>query len=163
MRLTVRLVPLAVAALGGCTAMTVQQTGFTPTLVIAAPPAPAPKPIEKIAISSKIQFELGKATLKKASFKVLDEVVAVLQGRPGVRKVQIEGHTDITGDPQKNRELSQARAESVLEYLVTKGVARERLVARGFGPDKPIAPNETEEGREANRRVEFAIIEQDGN
>ena len=64
------------------------------------------------------------------------------------------------GDAEKNRTLSQARAQSVLEYIVKKGIARDRLTAKGYGPDKPIADNSTDEGRSKNRRVEFTIVSQ---
>ncbi|HEY3358837.1 MAG TPA: OmpA family protein [Polyangia bacterium] len=150
---------LAASFLGGCALMSVPpQTGFPPLQVSATAP---PKPIEKIAITDRIQFELGKAKLKPVSLPILDAVVAVLNSRPTVRKVEIEGHTDITGDAEKNRVLSQARAQAVLEYLVSKGVAAERLVAKGYGPDKPAQSNDTEAGREANRRVDFSIVDQD--
>jgi OmpA-OmpF porin, OOP family len=152
---------LVVTSLVGCAEVVVQQRGFSPLLVQASPPPPPEPKIEKIEITDKIQFEIGKAKLKKVSFKILDQVVKVMTERPGVKKVQIEGHTDATGDPQRNRGLSQRRAEAVMDYLVKKGIAPARLVAKGFGPDKPVAPNETEVGREANRRVEFTIIEQD--
>ncbi|MBI5480746.1 MAG: OmpA family protein [Deltaproteobacteria bacterium] len=151
-----------VTSLVGCADMVVQQTGFSPLLVQASPPPPPEPKVEKIDIPEKIQFDFGKATLKKVSFKILDHVVKVMTERPGVKKVQIEGHTDAVGDAERNRVLSQRRAEAVMEYLVKKGIAATRLGARGFGPDKPIAPNETEVGREANRRVEFIIVEQDG-
>jgi outer membrane protein OmpA-like peptidoglycan-associated protein len=151
-----------VMSLVGCADVVVQQTGFSPLLVQASPPPPPEPKIEKIDIPDKIQFDTGKATLKKVSFKVLDHVAKVMTERPGVKKVQIEGHTDSVGDPERNRVLSQARAESVMAYLVKKGIAPARLVAKGYGPDKPVGPNETEVGREANRRVEFIILEQDG-
>jgi outer membrane protein OmpA-like peptidoglycan-associated protein len=151
-----------VMSLVGCADVVVQQTGFSPLLVQASPPPPPEPKIEKIDIPDKIQFDTGKATLKKVSFKVLDHVAKVMTERPGVKKVQIEGHTDSVGDPERNRLLSQARAESVMAYLVKKGIAPARLVAKGYGPDKPVGPNETEVGREANRRVEFIILEQDG-
>jgi OOP family OmpA-OmpF porin len=158
MRLVVLFVPLVAVSLLGCATMTVRQTGFPPLEIKAAAP---PKPVEKIEIKDKIQFELAKATLKPVSNAILDGVVTILAARPGVRKVEIEGHTDIKGDPEKNRVLSQARAQAVLDYLVKKGIAAERLVAKGYGPDKPVASNDTEAGREANRRVEFSIVDQD--
>jgi OOP family OmpA-OmpF porin len=159
------LVGLLAASLFGCAEMVVQQSGFAPLQVQAAPPPPPPPPekkVEKIDITQKIQFEFGKATLKPASFPVLDYVVQVMTSRPGIKLVQIEGHTDAIGDAERNRVLSQQRAQAVLEYLVKKGIARTRLTAKGFGPDKPIATNDTEPGREANRRVEFSILEQEG-
>ncbi len=157
MRVAMFLVPLMAVALTGCPSMTVQQSGFPPLAVTAVPP---PKPVEKIEIKDKIQFELAKAKLKRESFPILDHVVDVMKQRPNI-KVEIEGHTDITGDAERNRTLSQARAESVLEYLTKKGIAKDRLVAKGYGPDKPVASNDTEQGREANRRVEFTILDQD--
>jgi len=155
------LAALLATSLVGCADIVVQQTGFSPLLVQASPPPPPEPKIEKIEITDKIQFEVGKATLKKVSFKVLDHVAKVMTERPGVKKVQIEGHTDSVGDPERNRQLSQARAQSVMEYLIKKGIAADRLVAKGYGPDKPVGPNETEVGREANRRVEFIILEQE--
>jgi OmpA-OmpF porin, OOP family len=150
-----------VTCLVGCADMVVQQTGFSPLLVQASPPPPPEPKIEKIDIPEKVQFDTGKATLKKVSYRVLDHIVKVMTERPGVKKVQIEGHTDAVGDAERNRVLSQNRAQSVMEYLVKKGIAATRLVAKGYGPDKPVGPNETEVGREANRRVEFIILEQD--
>ena len=154
--------PLLVVGLAGCkTTVVFQRTAFSPLAITARAPAPPPRKLEKIEIRDTIQFELGKATLKKASFGILDDVVKVMKTRTGIKKLRIEGHTDTSGDAAKNRTLSQARAQSVLEYLVKKGVERDRLVAKGYGPDKPIADNGTPEGRVKNRRVEFTIVEQD--
>ena len=74
--------------------------------------------------------------------------------------LQIEGHTDSTGTAAVNRKLSQQRAESVMSYLGSKGVAGGRMKAKGFGPDRPIADNATDDGKEKNRRVEFNILKQ---
>jgi outer membrane protein OmpA-like peptidoglycan-associated protein len=74
--------------------------------------------------------------------------------------MQVEGHTDSSGAAGHNKELSQKRAESVRAFLVKEGVSGKRLVAKGFGPDKPIADNATDEGKEKNRRVEFNILKQ---
>ncbi len=158
--------PLVVVGLVGCkSTVTFQRTVFSPLTVTASAPAPKPPPprvVEKINIRETIQFKTGKAKIKKRSHAILDEVVKVMKTRTGIKKVRIEGHTDSVGDAEKNRTLSQARAESVLEYLVKKGIARDRLLAKGFGPDKPVADNTTDEGRSKNRRVEFSILEQDG-
>ncbi len=133
----------------------------------APPPPPPPKrrpPIvelkrEKgvIEIKKKILFELGKSRLLPASFPILDEVAKILIDNPDL-KVRIEGHTDSTGSRAYNLRLSQKRAEAVREYLIKKGISPDRLVAVGYGPDRPIAPNNTPEGRARNRRVEFHII-----
>jgi outer membrane protein OmpA-like peptidoglycan-associated protein len=83
----------------------------------------------------------------------------VLVATPRIKKVRVEGHTDNVGKAKKNTQLSQKRADAVKKYLVSKGVEDARLEAIGFGPDKPIADNATDEGKEANRRVEFVIVE----
>ena len=164
-RVTLLTFSLALVGLGlaGCkTVVAFQRTAFTTLTVSASQPAPPPpRKVEKIEIRETIQFETGKAAIKKRSFPILDEVVKVMKTRTGITKVRIEGHTDTVGDADKNRTLSQARAQSVLEYLVKKGIARQRLAAKGYGPDKPIADNNTDEGRSKNRRVEFTIVSQD--
>lgn len=116
---------------------------------------------EKIEIKSTIFFEYNKARLLSASFFLLDEVVDTLLKNPQVTKLRVEGHTDNTGTPEYNQQLSQARAEAVRDYLVQNGVAAERLEAGGFGDARPVAPNTNEAGRAKNRRVEFVIVTQD--
>lgn len=111
----------------------------------------------KIDLDGKVMFESGMSHLRSESFGLLDEVVTLLQANPKIRKVRIEGHTDSAGADSVNMTLSGARARSVRDYLVQKGVAAERLVAKGFGETQPIANNGTPEGREANRRVVFVI------
>ena len=150
--------------LSGCSLITVQQDPFPPLEIKADRPAPPPTRVvlteSSIVIKDKIQFKLGSAEILPESFGLLDEIVAVLKDNPQIELLQVEGHTDSTGGAARNRELSRERAESVREYLIGKGIAKARLVAKGFGPDKPIASNDTPEGRETNRRVEFNIIEQ---
>ena len=104
-----------------------------------------------------ITFEFNKATLKPESFPVLDSIAEILLKNPKI-KVEIQGHTDNIGSEKYNLKLSQKRAEAVREYLIFKGVAPERLIAKGYGESKPIADNGTEEGRALNRRVEFVIL-----
>jgi outer membrane protein OmpA-like peptidoglycan-associated protein len=117
---------------------------------------------DKIEIKQQINFEFAKATIKGAqSFKILDEVVLVLKDYPGIKKVKVEGHTDSVGPAAMNLKLSQARAESVVKYLTSKGVDPERLEAVGYGLTRPIASNATEKGRAQNRRTEFNIAERD--
>ena len=113
-----------------------------------------------IQITDKVQFETGKSEILPVSFGLLDEVAGVLKDNPQIEVLQVEGHTDSTGSPAINRKLSQQRAESVMSYLASKGVAGGRMKAKGFGPDKPIADNSTDEGKEKNRRVEFNILKQ---
>lgn len=112
---------------------------------------------EKIEISTKVPFELGKARLLKAAEFVLDDVVDVILKNPELGIIRVEGHTDNTGEEAANNALSDQRAAAVVEYLVGRGVPASRLEAKGYGFSRPIAPNETEEGRAKNRRVEFVI------
>jgi OOP family OmpA-OmpF porin len=129
------------------------------------PPPPPPKRVEvtadKIVIREKIQFDFNKATIKEESHDLLSEIVQVVQENEHIKKVSIEGHTDDQGSDKYNQKLSDQRAKSVLDHLVSKGVDAGRLTAKGFGESKPIASNETEEGKEQNRRVEFIITEQE--
>jgi outer membrane protein OmpA-like peptidoglycan-associated protein len=114
---------------------------------------------DRIDILEKVQFAPGSARIRPRSFAMLDQVVSVLKSHPDVVRVQVEGHTDSTGSARTNTALSQARAESVAAYLVSHGIDPSRLVARGFGPSRPLATNVTRTGREANRRVEFRVLE----
>ncbi len=115
-----------------------------------------------IEISTKVPFAVGKGRLLKAAEFVLDDVVDAILGSPQLGKIRVEGHTDNTGEDAANMSLSDLRAAAVVEYLVGKGVPAERLEAKGFGFSKPIAPNDSEEGRAKNRRVEFVIMDAAG-
>ena len=101
-----------------------------------------------------INFDTDKATLRPDAQPILDEIAKLLAGDAAL-KLSIEGHTDSTGSAERNRELATARARSVLGALVGLGVDAGRLTSAGFGPDKPVADNATEEGRAKNRRVEL--------
>jgi len=129
------------------------------------PPPPEPKRVEvtadKIVINEKIQFEFDKATIKEESYDLLNEIVSVIKENPQIKKISIEGHTDSDGSDKYNQKLSESRAAAVKQYLVDHGIEEGRLTSKGWGEAKPIADNETEEGKEANRRVEFLITEQD--
>ena len=121
---------------------------------------PLPKVFEEgktQLILEGVYFETNKADLKPESKEVLDRVAASLKANPDV-KVEVQGHTDSSGSRALNVRLSQARAESVRNYLIGQGVAAGQLTAKGYGPDKPIADNGTAEGRAKNRRVELAEI-----
>ena len=113
-----------------------------------------------IQINEKVLFEHDSAEILPQSHGLLDEVASVLKENPQIERVQVEGHTDNTGDADYNRRLSHNRARSVASYLSSKGVEGRRLTPTGFGPDRPVSDNETDEGRERNRRVEFNIIKQ---
>ncbi|WP_224371523.1 OmpA family protein [Hyalangium versicolor] len=110
---------------------------------------------DRIDIKDKVYFDSGKATIQARSNALLDQMAKVLVAHPEIQKITIEGHTDNSGPADLNRTLSQQRAEAVRDYLTKKGVPAERLDAKGFGPDRPVQPNTTAEGRTANRRVEF--------
>jgi len=109
-----------------------------------------------------IEFDTNKATIKPESYPVLEEVARILQQYPTL-EFEIGGHTDNTGDPQKNIALSEARADSVLEYLRSHypGLPTGQYKARGYGAQRPIAPNSSLLGRARNRRVEFRVTNTD--
>jgi len=118
--------------------------------------------LEKVEVGTKVVlenifFETNKATLKPESYPQLEQVLKFLNSNPSVR-MEISGHTDNTGSLKLNTNLSQARAEAVVKYLVERGVDPSRLDAKGYAFSQPIAPNDTAEGRAKNRRVEFKIL-----
>jgi outer membrane protein OmpA-like peptidoglycan-associated protein len=116
---------------------------------------------KQIRIKQKIHFAFGKATIRPVSYPILDEVADVIRQNAKIR-VRIEGHTDSRGGLKFNMRLSQRRANAVRGYLIEKGIAPHRLVARGYGPKRPLESNRTNAGRAANRRVEFHILEEEG-
>ena len=121
-----------------------------------------PKFIRRISGSTQIQilkvieFATGKADPAQ-SFPILDEVVRLLKVNLDIKSLGIEGHTDNRGSDKLNEKLSDDRAHSVMKYLVEHGIDAGRLSAQGFGPKRPIADNNTNDGRQRNRRVEFHI------
>ncbi len=118
-------------------------------------------PIEKgetIRLNN-IFFETAKADLRPESFTELDRVVTMLKDNPNM-EILIGGHTDNVGSPASNVQLSGARAMAVQSYLINKGIIAARLRTKGFGETKPVASNDTDPGRQQNRRVEFTIVKQ---
>jgi OmpA-OmpF porin, OOP family len=113
---------------------------------------------DRIRVKGNILFETGSANIQKQSLKLLDEVATVLERHSELGPVLIEGHTDDVGSDALNLTLSQRRAQSVLNYLVQKGIEPRRLRAKGFGESRPIAPNTNALGRAKNRRVDFRLI-----
>ncbi len=121
-------------------------------------PDDLPADIKKFTgVIKGINFRTNSAKLAGGSSRTLNGAVKVLQQYPEMR-MEISGHTDDTGDPDHNRVLSQERADAVKNYLVGKGIAAERLEAKGYGPDKPLADNSTRAGKAKNRRVEFTPL-----
>jgi outer membrane protein OmpA-like peptidoglycan-associated protein len=113
----------------------------------------------EIFILEQVQFDTAKATIKKVSDPLLDEVAGVLKEHLEITRIEVQGHTDNRGSAVGNKSLSQARADAVMKALIKRGIAKGRLTAKGFGQDKPVATNDTDEGRQKNRRVQFAIVE----
>ncbi|MBI5727735.1 MAG: OmpA family protein [Ignavibacteriales bacterium] len=105
-------------------------------------------------ISYGIRFDINKSTIKPESMGAINEIIQVLKSNPGL-KFEVGGHTDADGDESANLILSQKRAESVVTLIISKGIESSRLTAMGYGERKPIADNNTFDGRAKNRRVEF--------
>jgi len=116
----------------------------------------------EIEVVKQIQFDTGKATIKQNSYPICDEIVKLLKANPDIKRMTIDGHTDDRGAIEMNNKLSQDRADSVMKYLTSHGIAENRLEAHGYGPSKPSASNDTEAGRQKNRRCEFHITQQTG-
>jgi OOP family OmpA-OmpF porin len=108
------------------------------------------------AKSGVIKFKRASADLERASFATLDGLAQIASACRDLR-IEIEGHTDAEGTPERNKRLSERRAKSVVEYLMKAGVPAERLTAVGYGETRPVAPNDTIENRAKNRRIEFAV------
>lgn len=124
------------------------------------PPVPTVQEQEQLnAYARTILFETGRANIKAESAQVLQDIVDILNKYPEAR-FSIDGHTDSVGSDSNNQILSNNRANSVMGYLVEKGIAESRLRAEGFGESKPIATNDTAVGRQQNRRVEINLIKE---
>lgn len=104
-----------------------------------------------------VNFDFNKATLRPESSSVLQKAAATLQSLPQL-KIEVQGHTDNVGDDAYNARLSEQRAEAVLTWLAGHGVAANRLSSKGYGKSKPIATNDSDEGRARNRRVDLACV-----
>lgn len=119
--------------------------------------------LKKVAIGTKIVlrnifFDFDKATLRPESSAELERLLQLLKDVPSMR-IEISGHTDNKGSADYNKSLSEKRAKAVVDYLVNKGIASDRLKFAGYGFDRPMATNDTEDGRQLNRRTEFEIIQ----
>lgn len=179
MKLSTRIAVCCAAVLGsgltGCVTLTGSASlgidgktailqGASPLQVRAKQPALPPEPKkakiveERIEITEKVQFAYNKAEILAASDDLLNDVGTVMKQHPEVKKIRIEGHASSEGPDKYNKELSDKRAKAVMDFLIKVGVDADRMEAVGYGEERPIADNETEEGREKNRRVEFNII-----
>ena len=108
---------------------------------------------EKPFVLAGVEFDTAKATIRPESFSRLDAVVDFMLHKKDAR-IEISGHTDNVGNPQANKTLSEKRAQACRNYIASKGIDKKRLTAVGFGDERPIAPNDTDEGRQKNRRIE---------
>jgi Outer membrane protein and related peptidoglycan-associated (lipo)proteins len=128
------------------------------SLAVTVPSAaPAPAPASAVRLDGRLLFPPGKAELKPGSTKVLVNSLIDIKAQPGWRIV-ITGHSDSTGDAQRNLELSRARAQAVREWMQQMGdIPDDCFEVRGAGSSEPVASDETQEGRDANRRVEITL------
>lgn len=108
-------------------------------------------------ITLNVSFDNNKSIIKNQDKPILNEVIALLKNDP-VLKLSVDGHTDNVGSAAANKLLSQQRSESIVKYLISSGVAADRLLAKGFGSEAPVADNRSEEGKAKNRRVELVKI-----
>ncbi len=117
------------------------------------PPATPDAPPTPGFVLSGVTFDTGKASIRAESFARLDSVVEYMTHKPGAR-IEISGHTDNVGNPKINKALSERRAQACRAYLISKGIDGGRIQPVGRGDERPIAPNDTDEGRQKNRRIE---------
>jgi outer membrane protein OmpA-like peptidoglycan-associated protein len=163
---------LAAIPLAGCGPIVFSDASALAITGSAAPPPeaePAPEPEKrvevrdnKIVINEKVQFEFNSAKILPVSHDLLNEVAKVIKENPQIKKIEVEGHASDEGSDDYNLKLSDKRANSVMKYLTGKaGIDKGMLSAKGYGESRPIASNDTDEGKEKNRRVEFTITEQE--
>ncbi len=117
----------------------------------------------EIQIKQQVQFALDSAVILPESFGLLTEIADTIIRNPQLKRIEVQGHTDNSGTPEHNKILSEQRAEAVRAWLVQHGTPADRLVARGYGQEKPIVPNVTAANRAKNRRVQFIILEKEGS
>lgn len=137
--------------------------------VPAAPPASASVRTEEadacdrdfaaLLSRSQVQFETGRATIPAESHPLLEKVAELARRCPG--RLSIEGYTDAVGSEEANLQLSQDRAAAVRQQLMQRGLPQDKLLTRSFGESRPLASNDTEEGRVRNRRIEFNVVRED--
>ena len=116
----------------------------------------------ELKISKQVHFETDSAKILGDSNQLLSEVADAIVRTPAIKKLEVQGHTDNTGTKDRNQVLSQQRADAVRTFLINSGVEAGRLTARGYGQDRPLAPNITAPNRAKNRRVQFIIVDGPG-
>lgn len=161
--------------MGGAVLLCVVAAGCSPVILDGGPPiasfsgaapSPTPEPVvehvavhnDRIELDDEIRFDLGTAKIDPSSYELINELFSTIAAHPEIEQVSIEGHTCNIGSAEANEKLSQRRADAVRKALVERGMAPERLVSVGYGESRPIADNDSETGREANRRVEFHVV-----
>jgi outer membrane protein OmpA-like peptidoglycan-associated protein len=117
---------------------------------------------KEVIIKEQIQFALDSAVILPESFGILTEIADTIIRHPELTSIEVQGHTDNSGTPEHNKLLSDQRAEAVRAWLVQHGVGGDRLIARGYGQDKPLVPNVTAQNRSRNRRVQLIILSNAG-
>jgi outer membrane protein OmpA-like peptidoglycan-associated protein len=134
-----------------------------PTISMSARPKAASVVVgaKEITIKKQIHFETDSAQIKGDSMQLMEEIADAIVKTPAIKKVEIQGHTDNTGTPEHNMQLSQSRADSVKAWLASHNVDSSRLDAKGYGQSRPRVPNVTAANRGMNRRVQFMITERD--
>ncbi|RCR70366.1 hypothetical protein DUE52_07950 [Larkinella punicea] len=139
----------------------------TKPVVPEAKPATAAAPVNtdlatlttgKTVTLNNVYFDQSSYLLRPESYTQLNQLVALLKSRPGLR-IEISGHTDNVGDPRLNLALSENRARVITTYLISNGIPENRLRFKGYGQTKPIAANDTEENKRKNRRVEVRLLD----
>jgi outer membrane protein OmpA-like peptidoglycan-associated protein len=135
-----------------------------PAPAYVAPPAPAPAYVAPVPAPPKklvlegVNFDFDKSAIRQEDLDNIDKDVASLESWGNVN-IEVAGHTDSRGSDEYNTKLSQRRVDAVRDYLVSKGIAADRLFAKGYGESQPVADNATDEGRFKNRRVELIQME----
>jgi outer membrane protein OmpA-like peptidoglycan-associated protein len=121
------------------------------------PPPPPPPPVKQPISFHSVYFDFDKAILKAEAKAELDKAAKIMQDNPGVT-LELQGNTDAMGTDAYNKALGDKRAKAVFDYLKAKGIAVGRLKTVSFGEAKPVAPNNTDQGRAKNRRVDLTIL-----
>lgn len=115
--------------------------------------------LPKVYTLDNVFFDSGKSTLRAESFRELNELAEFMKSKKSL-VIEIAGHTDNVGNPGSNQELSEARANEVRSYLIKNGIAGERIEAKGYGDKQPIESNDTDGGKQKNRRTEVRIVKE---